>query len=475
MPKPKFGPFKPGVQVRWLRRGFWNTRLIASQARAADLGSVWRGFEFDRTWYNTMNTVSAEICSGWVSSLALNFGGNPVQTILLLLVLGVGIFFLLSKLRSADAGEKRKAKIVLLVLGATVCLYVVVLIAGFGTQRNTALTKTAQWSPSPTVHQSATPGESPTLQESATPGENPNPIETVTPVLATTPGEAIQAHPWQNSLGMRFVPVPGTNVLFAIWDTRVEDFQAFTLQTKYRAKGGCWALRQHQMIGGVRSLKDKISAVHWETPGFPQEPTDPVVEVSWKDAKEFCNWLTWSEHLKDVLPREKMYRLPTDAEWSVAVGLDHEDGATPREKSGKIAIYPWGAEWPPPSGAGNYAGKEARSNVTSAGVSDYTDPWQYTSPVGSFAANKYGLYDMGGNVWQWCEDWYDSDKQYRVLRGGCWQNSTHNQGSQLLSSYRTYLDLNLEDQESTLLGYDEPLKRDDGIGFRCVVAPIPSK
>ena len=55
-----------------------------------------------------------------------------------------------------------------------------------------------------------------------------------------------------------------------------------------------------------------------------------------------------------------LYRLPTDAEWSIAVGLDHETGDTPKDKNEKIkGVYPWGTQWPPPQGAGNYSGEES--------------------------------------------------------------------------------------------------------------------
>ena len=114
------------------------------------------------------------------------------------------------------------------------------------------------------------------------------------------------------------------------------------------------------------------------------------------------------------------YRLPTDAEWSVAVGLGKEKGNTPEEKqSGIKGVYPWGKEWPPPKGAGNY-NKFMK-----------LDNFEYTSPVGSFASNKDGLHDMGGNVWEWCEDKYSPTSKVRVFRGASWGDTDG-----LLSSYR---------------------------------------
>ena len=79
------------------------------------------------------------------------------------------------------------------------------------------------------------------------------------------------------------------------------------------------------------------------------------------------------------------------------------------------------------------------------------DEYEYTSPVGSFLANSFGLYDMGGNVWQWCEDWQDGEQKYRVVRGASWGRINPDL---LLSSYRS--------------GYG-PDYRGSGIGFRCVL------
>jgi formylglycine-generating enzyme required for sulfatase activity len=206
-----------------------------------------------------------------------------------------------------------------------------------------------------------------------------------------------------NQMRMKFVPVEGTKVLFSVWATRVQDYAVFAEETK----------RQ------------------WERPEFHQGPVHPVVLVSWEDAVAFCVWLSKTEGRK--------YRLPTDAEWSLAVGLGVETGATPEEKDGKLLGYPWGAKWPPPRGAGNYD------------LSFHTDSFENTSPVGSFLPSSNGLCDLGGNVWEWCEDWYDGTQQSRVLRGGSWYGA---------GEY--YL-------RSSARGLELPKERAEHIGFRCVL------
>jgi len=263
---------------------------------------------------------------------------------------------------------------------------------------------------------------------------------------------ATREHPYENSLGMRFVPVPGTKVLFCIWDTRLRDFKAFVDATGYDAIG-------HDEAGRMFSLgKDggKQRGATWKNPGFKQTATHPVVGVNWTDAKAFCSWLTKKERSEGRIPGDRGYRLPTDEEWSVAVELPREKGSTPKEKSGKIkGVYPWGTQWPPPKGAGNYAGYEARDEnwpSTFDTIQGYGDDFPRTSQVGSFTANQYGLYDMGGNVRQWCEDWYDGDREWRVLRGASWADESF---TNLESAYRPI--------------YTYPFRRFDFFGFRCVL------
>jgi formylglycine-generating enzyme required for sulfatase activity len=146
----------------------------------------------------------------------------------------------------------------------------------------------------------------------------------------------------------------------------------------------------------------------------------------------------------------------------VAIGLTNEQGSTPDEKNCKIELFPWDIpqklekSWPPPAGAGNYAGQEMKNGDWPYSgwpiIDGYNDGYPRTSPVGSFEANSSGLYDMSGNVRQWCEDWVDSEKQKRVMRGASWVNSKPND---LLASSR--------------ISYP-PDRRGAHIGFRCVLA-----
>ena len=223
--------------------------------------------------------------------------------------------------------------------------------------------------------------------------------------------------PFTNTLGMKFVSVPGTDVSFCIWETRVKDYAAYAAAN-----------------AGVDES--------WKKPGFKQADTHPVVNVSREDAVAFCEWLTKKERAEGKIKAGQKYRLPTDAEWSTAVGLGRETGNTPEEKDAGVKdVYPWGNQWPPPVGAGNYY------------KSRKVDKFEYTAPVGSFAANTHGLHDLGGNVWEWCEDRLDpAAKTFRVLRGASGLDFSR---GLLLSSNRND---------------GAPGLRGNFIGFRCVLA-----
>lgn len=215
--------------------------------------------------------------------------------------------------------------------------------------------------------------------------------------------------PFVNSLGMKFVPVPGTDVLFCTTETTLAQYQA--------------------------------AGLGYQSPQFPQGSNHPAVNVSWNDAKAWCAWLSKVEGRK--------YRLPTDAEWSAAVGP---------------TTYPWGNQWPPPNNAGNYAGQEMRG-CTEADramlfrglmgftlIGGFSDHHKFTAPVGNYQANIYGLHDMGGNVWEWCADKHrHAQMSDRVLRGGSYYLAKRDR----LASSRRYFG----SQDIRLGEY----------GFRCVL------
>jgi formylglycine-generating enzyme required for sulfatase activity/serine/threonine protein kinase len=226
----------------------------------------------------------------------------------------------------------------------------------------------------------------------------------------------VSGQSWTNTIGMKFVPVG--DLLVAIWDTRVRDFAQFARETGY------------QPTGPMESISNGEQGQHgktWDDPGFTQTDDQPVVGVSWKDAMEFCSWLTQKEQSTGLLQEGQYYRLPTDIEWSQAAGLDREDGETPEERSTKgPEVFPWGKAWPPPAGAGNYAGAEMKGADWPQNwrwIQGYSDPFTRTSPVGSFKPNAFGIYDVSGDVWQWCMDKFSRNGDTRVLRGGSWANA----------------------------------------------------
>jgi tRNA A-37 threonylcarbamoyl transferase component Bud32 len=256
-----------------------------------------------------------------------------------------------------------------------------------------------------------------------------------------TPATANKDAPFVNTLGQEFVPVSGTAVLFCRWETRVKDYAAYA---KANTVDDAWAAQ----------AKDGVPV--------GREPEHPVCGVNWEEANAFCQWLTEKESAEERLPKGMMYRLPTDEEWSRAVGPAKEEGATPKERSEKNGVdFPWGTGFPPPMAkVGNYADSafhEAFPKAQDKWIVDYTDGFAATAPAGSFAPNDFGIYDLGGNVWEWCEDWYDSDQKDRVLRGASWDN---NGRSALLSSYRNH---------------NAPGYRNYRNGFRCVVVGVSAR
>ena len=178
----------------------------------------------------------------------------------------------------------------------------------------------------------------------------------------------------------------------------------------------------------------------------------PVFMVSWRDAVAYCNWLSGEEgltpayenrggKLAPVTPITNGYRLPTEAEWEwIARGAD----GVPRK-------YPWGDTLPVPPGAGNFADRNAQPLVPTF-LADLDDGHAATAPVGSYAPNPAGFFDLGGNVAEWTHDVYTvqpattattvdpvalGDGSLRVMRGSSWRHSTV---TELRVAFRDYGD-----------------------------------
>jgi formylglycine-generating enzyme required for sulfatase activity len=126
---------------------------------------------------------------------------------------------------------------------------------------------------------------------------------------------------------------------------------------------------------------------HWRATGWKQTKQHPVVNVSWNDAVAFCQWLSKKEG--------KTYRLPTEAEWEYAC------------RAGTTTRFSFGDADANLKDYANVADRSVQEKFDAKAYSDYgfmdwDDGYPFTSPVGSFKANAWGLYDMHGNVCQWC-------------------------------------------------------------------------
>lgn len=193
------------------------------------------------------------------------------------------------------------------------------------------------------------------------------------------------------------------------YEVTVGEFRAFVHDTGYRTE----AERGDGMHYWSGSEWERKEDIYWDNTGFPQEDRQPVVGVSWNDTQEFIKWLNKGFDGK--------IHLPTEAEWEYAA-----------RSGGKKYKYSWGNGRP----SGNVAEETTKRVFPSwPAWQGYDDGFLFTAPVGSFEPNELGLYDMTGNVWEWCSDWYDKEyyKQkikhnpkgpssglLRVNRGSCW-------------------------------------------------------
>jgi formylglycine-generating enzyme required for sulfatase activity len=225
---------------------------------------------------------------------------------------------------------------------------------------------------------------------------------------------------WTNSVGMKFRPIPAGTFLMGSasgqGDDDDDEFDDERPQHSVTLTQPFW-LGVHQVTQG--QWQQVMGTTPWKGQDYVIEGSDvPVSYVSWEDAVAFCERLSKKEG--------KRYRLPTEAEWEWSC------------RAGTTTAYSFGDD---ESQLGQYAW--FRGNA-------WEKNEKYAHRVGQKRANPFGLYDVHGNVWEWCVDWYDagyyeqspdedpqgpSSGSSRVLRGGSWYNEPIRLRSSIRNGY----------------------------------------
>ncbi|TLD69874.1 PEGA domain-containing protein [Phragmitibacter flavus] len=245
---------------------------------------------------------------------------------------------------------------------------------------------------------------------------------------------------WRNSMGLRFLPLG--EVLMGATETRRRDYMEFAKETNVR--------RPTQIANQ------------------PKQAQFPVAGVSREEAVRYCEWLTKRERELGLIGVADRYRLPTDEEWSRAVGLPLERGKDPAERNGRIrGVYPWGYEWPPPRMVDNFADESyGRRMGGEEFIAGYDDRQPGPSGVAAMPPGAKGFLGLAGNVSEWVSNDFGGSSALKseegskdgkkpvmgTVRGGNWRTVN---ADELLSSAR--------------IGMMENA-RSDTVGFRMVLA-----
>jgi formylglycine-generating enzyme required for sulfatase activity len=217
--------------------------------------------------------------------------------------------------------------------------------------------------------------------------------------LLATPAELAAAEKkeldktFTNSIGMEFVLIPAGKYLMGSppgepgreaqegpqrevqiskpfymgkYEVKISEFREFVKATQYKTD----AERNGGAYVPVKEKWERKEGVHWMNPGISQKDDHPVVCLAWSDAVEYGKWLSQKTG--------HSYRLPTEAEWEYACRAGGQQAYSFGSDARELSRYGWYGE--------NSGGK--------------------TRPVGQKRPNGWGLFDMHGNVWEWCQDWY---------------------------------------------------------------------
>jgi formylglycine-generating enzyme required for sulfatase activity len=199
----------------------------------------------------------------------------------------------------------------------------------------------------------------------------------------------------------------------------VDQFAAFVKDSGYTTDAEKDGASGGIEINDGKLVNRRMGGASWRDPSFDQKGDHPVVQVSWNDAKAFCEWLSKKSG--------KTVALPTEAQWEYAC------------RAGTKTDWPWGDNPDDGKGWANCADQCLKKLLFNNGDGvkffNWDDGFAFTSPAGSFRPNAFGLFDMIGNAAHWCQDRYgDYGKvavtdpvgattgMARVVRGGSWNN-----------------------------------------------------
>jgi formylglycine-generating enzyme required for sulfatase activity len=220
-------------------------------------------------------------------------------------------------------------------------------------------------------------------------------------------GNPARAQNYVESQGLRFCLIPGGSYLLGSPPHEAGRYANEPTPRRVTIKPFYLAATETTNAQYARFLAATGHAppVYWQDKNL-NNPSQPVVGVTWQGARDFCQWLTQKTGV--------VHRLPSEAEWEAAArgGLAGEP-------------YPWGRELPD-------AGGRYRANYYPNDFAD--DGFSLSAPVGSFPANGYGLFDMAGNVSEWCADEKAplgggtpfAAPDYRIRKGGSWRSRARN-------------------------------------------------
>jgi formylglycine-generating enzyme required for sulfatase activity len=213
------------------------------------------------------------------------------------------------------------------------------------------------------------------------------------------------------------------------YEVTVGQFRKFIAATGYRTEAERnveallpWAIEGCGIIDPASHKPVYRAGLQWDSPGFAQDDTHPVVCVSWNDVQQFIRWLNRESG--------RRFRLPSEAEWEYAARGKTTGSFYWGAAADKSCAYANGADLqPPPSGE---RGWDVRLNCN--------DGYYFTSPVGHYAPNAFGLYDILGNAREWNEDCAHDDYVGAPTDGSPWLTGNCNRrmarGTSLQGSLR---------------------------------------